>query len=130
MLRFKSNCKTTVVDPRLLVEVISVTPAMRPNWRSSGVATDEAIVSGLAPGRAAWTLMVGKSTWGRGATGNCEKATAPARATATVNRTVATGRRMNGEERLTAPSPEQAPHGGAARAIARTCARGYRRRCR
>ena len=35
----------------MLIEVISVTPAMRPNCRSSGVATAEAIVSGLAPGR-------------------------------------------------------------------------------
>ena len=26
-------------------------PAMRPNWRSSGVATEDAMVSGLAPGR-------------------------------------------------------------------------------
>ena len=39
------------VDPRPLEEVICVTPAMRPNWRSSGVATEEAIVSGLAPGK-------------------------------------------------------------------------------
>ena len=28
---------------------------MRPNWRSSGVATAEAMVSGLAPGRLACT---------------------------------------------------------------------------
>ena len=28
---------------------------MRPNWRSSGVATDDAIVSGLAPGKRACT---------------------------------------------------------------------------
>jgi hypothetical protein len=39
------------VAPKKLVEVISVTPAMRPNCRSSGVATDDAIVSGLAPGK-------------------------------------------------------------------------------
>ena len=32
-----------------------VTPAMRPNMRSSGVATEEAMVSGLAPGRDALT---------------------------------------------------------------------------
>ena len=29
------------------------------NCFSSGVATEEAIVSGLAPGRLAWTWMVG-----------------------------------------------------------------------
>jgi hypothetical protein len=51
-----------LVEPRELDEVISVTAAMRPNWRSNGVAIDEAIVSGLAPGRLAFTEMVGKST--------------------------------------------------------------------
>ena len=59
-----------LVLPRPLDEVISVTPAMRPNCRSSGVATDDAIVSGLAPGRPAETLMVGNSTSGSGATGS------------------------------------------------------------
>ena len=44
-------------------------PAIRPNWRSSGVAMEEAMVSGLAPGRAAWTEMVGNSTWGIGGDG-------------------------------------------------------------
>ncbi len=38
--------------PSVLDEVISVTAAMRPNCRSSGVATEEAMVSGLAPGKA------------------------------------------------------------------------------
>ena len=45
-------------------------PAIRPNCRSSGVATDEAIVSGLAPGNAAETWIVGKSTCGSEDTGN------------------------------------------------------------
>src|SRR6266699_3239237 len=57
------------VEPRPLEEVICVTPAMRPNCRSSGVATAEAMVSGLAPGKPAPTAMVGKSTCGSGATG-------------------------------------------------------------
>ena len=39
------------VDPCELCELISFTPAMVPSARSSGVATDDAIVSGLAPGR-------------------------------------------------------------------------------
>ena len=69
MLRLRSNCKTTDVEPNELDGVISVTPAMRPNWRSSGVATDEAMVSGLAPGSLAETWMVGKSTCGKGETG-------------------------------------------------------------
>ena len=51
----RSNCNVMLVEPSPLVEVISVTPAMRPNWRSSGVATAEAMVSGLAPGSAAFT---------------------------------------------------------------------------
>ena len=58
------------VEPSPLVDVISVTPAMRPNWRSSGVATEEAMVSGLAPGSPACTLRVGNSTWGSGETGS------------------------------------------------------------
>src|SRR3989442_1287598 len=53
MFRFKSNCSVMLVDPSVLDDVISVTAAMRPNCRSSGVATDEAMVSGLAPGRPA-----------------------------------------------------------------------------
>jgi hypothetical protein len=56
--------------PRPLVEVIWPTPAICANWRSSGVATAEAMVSGLAPGSAADTWMVGKSTCGSGATGS------------------------------------------------------------
>ena len=62
------------VVPSELVDVISVTPAMRPKRRSSGVATEDAIVSGLAPGSAALTLIVGKSTRGSGATGSCVNA--------------------------------------------------------
>src|SRR2546422_3740194 len=59
MSRERSNCSTTDVLPVPLEDVISVRPAMRPNWRSSGVATADAIVSGLAPGRPALTTIVG-----------------------------------------------------------------------
>ena len=52
------------------VELIESSPAMVENWRSSGVATEEAMVSGLAPGRAAVTWIVGKSTFGRSETGS------------------------------------------------------------
>ena len=58
--------------PTVLCEVISVTSAMIPRWRSSGVATVVAIVSGLAPGIVADTEIVGKSTCGSGATGSCK----------------------------------------------------------
>jgi hypothetical protein len=68
MSRLKSNCMVMLVAPSELAEVISVSPAMRPKRRSSGVATELAMVSGLAPGKAACTLMVGKSTRGKGAT--------------------------------------------------------------
>ena len=46
-----------------------VFPGRFENRRSSGVATDEAIVSGLAPGSEALTEIVGKSTTGRSETG-------------------------------------------------------------
>src|SRR5271157_2171176 len=98
MSRFKSNCSVTPEDPRLLDEVISLTDAMRVNWRSSGVATEEAMVSGLAPGKPAPTETVGKSTWGSGDTGSSRKATAPASDTATTRRVVAIGRRIKGSE--------------------------------
>ncbi len=58
-------------EPSVDDEVISETPAMRPKRRSSGVATDDAMVSGLPPGKFALTLMVGKSTRGSGATASC-----------------------------------------------------------
>src|ERR1700690_4670071 len=100
-----------LVVPRKLEDVISVTPAMRPNWRSSGVATEEAMISGLAPGKLAATEMVGKSTCGSAETGSSLNATAPARAMATVRSAVATGRRMNGVDKLIAsplePTPER-----------------------
>src|SRR5579872_7174123 len=98
MLRSSSNCSVTLVDPSELDEVISVTPAMRPNCRSSGVATEDAIVSGLAPGSEAFTEMVGKSTCGSGETGRIRNATTPASAIATVSSVVATGRCTKGEE--------------------------------
>src|ERR1700761_8988287 len=100
MLRLKSNCRVTLVLPRELDEVISVMPAMWPNWRSSGVATEEAMICALAPGRLADTEMVGKSTWGSGETGSTLNAIPPAMAIATVRRVVATGRRINGAEML------------------------------
>src|SRR4029079_14740012 len=98
MSRLRSNCSAIFVVPRLLVEVNSFTPAIRANWRSRGVATVAAIVSGLAPGRAAVTEMAGNSTCGNGDTGKTLKASAPANATAMVSSVVATGRWMNADE--------------------------------
>src|SRR2546423_6205214 len=104
MFRLRSNCRTIRQLPSRLIDVISVTPAMRPNWRSSGVATAEAIVSGLAPGSAACTLITGYSTWGRGATGSIRYAMSPASSRATLSSVVPMGRRMNGSEMFTAAS--------------------------
>src|SRR5580700_3619872 len=98
MLRLRSNWIVTEQVPRLLVEVISVTPAIWPNWRSSGVATEEAMISALAPGKLALTEMVGKSTCGKGETGRTSKAIAPAMAMAIVSSVVATGRWMKGSD--------------------------------
>ena len=48
------------VWPSTTTEVICATPAICANCRSSGCATEVAMVSGLAPGNLALTLMVGK----------------------------------------------------------------------
>src|SRR5271169_2135159 len=100
MLRSRSNCMVTPVEPSWLDEVIWLMPAIRPNCRSSGVATADAMVSGLAPGKPAPTPMVGKSTCGKGATGNNWNATTPERNIAIVISVVATGRRTNAAEKL------------------------------
>ncbi len=50
MLRSSTNCMTICVEPCELLEVIESMPAMVENSFSRGVATAEAIVSGLAPG--------------------------------------------------------------------------------
>ena len=55
MLRDNSNCKTMVDWPRVFTEFMEVIPAMVENCFSSGVATEEAMVSGSAPGRDALT---------------------------------------------------------------------------
>ena len=56
------------------------------------------MVAGLAPGRAACTWMVGKSTWGRSLTDSARYAMMPNKAIPSINRLVAMGRRMNGSE--------------------------------
>ena len=70
MSRLMSNCSTICVELTLLRDVISSTPAILPRWRSSGVATLDAMISGLAPGIEAFTTMVGMSMLGNGETGN------------------------------------------------------------
>ncbi len=91
MLLLRVNCKVRVVVPRALLEVIWVTPGMALNCTSSGVATEEAMVCGLAPGNCAETWMVGNSASGKGARGRRGKAISPSRTRAKVSRMVATG---------------------------------------
>ena len=81
-----------------------MTPAIWPRWRSSGLATLVATVSGLAPGNCALTEMVGKSTCGSGATGNFANASTPAKAMPSVSSVVATGRAMNDAEIFMRPA--------------------------
>src|SRR5581483_417829 len=59
IFRLRLNCSVIEVEPCELDELIESMPAMPENCRSSGVATDAAIVSGLAPGKPALTLIVG-----------------------------------------------------------------------
>ena len=58
-VRVRSNCSVMRVLPMLELDVISLTPAIAPSARSSGVATVAAMVSGAAPGKLAVTEMVG-----------------------------------------------------------------------
>src|SRR5882757_4896006 len=94
-----------LVVPTLLRDVMSSTSAMAPRCLSSGVATELAITSGLAPGSEAETKIAGASILGKGATGRSVKATMPQRATPNVNRIVATGLAMKGAEMFTPDRP-------------------------
>jgi len=100
MFRFKSNCSAMPVEPSWLDEVIWFTPEMRPNCRSNGVATAEAMVCGSAPGSDAPTLITGKSTRGSEATGKELKARIPDSSNAAASSDVPIGRRINGAEIL------------------------------
>ncbi len=55
MLRLRVNCTVITVVACELVELMLSTPAMVENSRSSGVATEDAMVSGFAPGSEANT---------------------------------------------------------------------------
>ena len=57
--RSRVNCRVIEQEPCVLLEIIESRPAMVVNCRSSGVATADAMVSGLAPGRLADTVIVG-----------------------------------------------------------------------
>ena len=110
MLRLSVNWIVMLVTPSALTDVIESMPAMVENWRSSGVATAEAMVSGLAPGRLAVTWMVGKSTFGRSLTGSFWYAITPNSTMAAISSVVRTGRRMK-RSVLTRPSAASRPRG-------------------
>ena len=59
--RPSSNSSVSEVLPSVLVELMTFKPGIVWNCFSSGSATEVAIVSGLAPGSAAETLMIGVS---------------------------------------------------------------------
>src|ERR1700742_3228422 len=96
--------------PTLLRDVMSSTSAMAPRCRSSGVATELAMTSGLAPGKEAVTKIAGASILGSGATGRRVKATMPHSATPNDSSAVAIGLAMKGAEMLTRDGlPDQLP---------------------
>ena len=59
MFRSSANCSVIDVFPSALDEVMVSRPEMDDSCFSSGVATAEAMVSGLAPGRLADTEITG-----------------------------------------------------------------------
>src|SRR6202030_1419770 len=100
------------VTPSEFFELIAVMPAIWLNCFSSGVATEEAIICGLAPGRAAVTVIADRSTKGSEATGRRGNATMPASTRPTVRSVVATGLFIAGDEIFIAAPPcrTQAEH--------------------
>ena len=101
MFLFRSNCNVIWVCPSALFEFIASMPAIVENCFSRGVATADAIVSGLPPGNCAVTTRVGKSTLGRALSGSVVYPIIPERRIATITRVVMTGRWINRRERLT-----------------------------
>ena len=61
ILRPSSNSRLSEVLPNVLVELMTASPGMVWNCFSSGSATEVAMVSGLAPGSDADTLITGVS---------------------------------------------------------------------
>src|SRR5688500_19893594 len=104
MLRLKSNCNVMSVPPWVLDELMLVRPGMAANCFSSGSATDDAIVSGLAPGNDADTRMVGKSTLGRSATGSSWYESVPNTSRPRMSSVVVWGRATKTDDRFMGPS--------------------------
>src|ERR1051325_9318779 len=92
----RSSVNVSVIDvwPSTLDDVMASMPAIVENCFSSGVATDDAIVSGLAPGSDALTWIVGKSTLGRSEAASRPYANRPKIRMAAMTRPVMIGRLM------------------------------------
>src|SRR2546421_12869504 len=102
MSRDRVNVSVMFVLPNVLDDVMASMPAIVENCFSSGVATAAAIVCGLAPGRPAPTVIVGKSTFGRSLTVNRRYAISSNTRMPNITSVVATGRRMKSPEMFTA----------------------------
>src|SRR3989475_6584544 len=101
MLRDSVNCSVMLVLPSVLDDVMASSRAIVETCFSRGVATAAAIVCGLAPGRPAETVIVGKSTFGRSLTGSSRYAIIPNMRMPSITSVVATGLRINSPEMLT-----------------------------
>lgn len=87
-----------LVDPRVLVELITLMPSMVENSFSSGNATADAMFSGAALGKLADTEIIGVLKLGRAATGILKYATLPAMTVAIDINTVITGRLIHNSD--------------------------------
>src|SRR5690554_4178795 len=116
MSRPMSNMSMIRVEPSELRELISARPAIEPSDCSNGVATVDAMVSGLAPGMLADTVIIGKSICGSGATGSRKYDSAPVNNIASVANVVATGRMMKTPNHLMRRAPLRVLQGAAASA--------------
>src|SRR5260370_2540045 len=96
---------TIAVVPCDDVEDIDEMPAMVESWRSIGPATDDAMVSALAPGRVAVTAMVGKSTLGSAETGSSRKPNTPNAMIEAGIRVLITGRRIQRSRKVLRQAP-------------------------
>src|SRR5262245_52353513 len=76
----------------MLVDVLARSPGMAENCFSSGVATELAMFSGLAPGSLTLTSNVGVSYLGSAEMGNCSQQAKPAMSVLIQNSIVAMGR--------------------------------------
>ena len=86
---------------------------------SIGVATEDAMVSALAPSRLAVITMVGKSARGSALIGNCRYPTRPNVMNAAISSVVITGRRMHSSGKFIDDS-RRPPIRGRARMILRS----------